>query len=71
MEIDRANPKRKGCFRCGSLEHMVRDCPLPPPQKVCQVEDSIDANYAAAQDTVEVLKKEIEGLKAQISKKDF
>jgi hypothetical protein len=23
--------KRSGCFRCGSIEHMVRDCPKPAP----------------------------------------
>ena len=24
--------KRAGCFRCGSAEHFVRNCPQPAPQ---------------------------------------
>jgi hypothetical protein len=27
MEIDRTRPRTKGCYGCGDLDHLVRDCP--------------------------------------------
>lgn len=34
MEIDRARQPKRKCYRCGSEDHLIRDCPEPPKMKV-------------------------------------